>query len=101
MRFSSTHPAARGASLAVLAWRTRLARPLAAGALALGGAAAFTVVLTEMLAVTAISAAILFVAYDSYARGILGVASKVTHNRRTFSVFLGAIVAVPAVLLLL
>lgn len=72
-----------------------------AGALALGGAAAFTVVLTEMLAVTAISAAILFVAYDSYARAILGLASKVTHNRRTFSVFLGAIVAVPAVLLLL
>ena len=71
-----------------------------AGALALGGAAAFTVVLTEMLAVTAISAAILFVAYDTYARGILGLASKVTHNRRTFSVFLGAIVAIPAVLLL-
>lgn len=40
MRFSSTHPTARGASLAVLAWRTRLARPLAAGALALGALAA-------------------------------------------------------------
>ncbi len=71
-----------------------------AGALVLGGAAAFTVVLTEMLAVGLVSGTILLLAYGPYSRGILSIAGHVTHNQRNLGVFLAAIVAVPAVLML-
>ena len=71
-----------------------------AGALVLGGASAFTVVLTEMFAVALVSGAILVLAYGPYSRGILYVSGRVTHSQRSLGVFLGAIVAVPAVLLL-
>jgi hypothetical protein len=71
-----------------------------AGAVLLGGDSAFTVVLTEMLAVGLVSASVLVLAYEPYARGILYVASMVTHSQRNLGVFLAAIVAVPLVLLL-
>jgi len=71
-----------------------------AGALILGGETAFTVVLTEMLAVAAVSAVLLTVAYGPYSRLILGTTHQATRRKRNMGVFLGAIVAVPLVLLL-
>ena len=71
-----------------------------AGALILGGDTAFTVVLTEMAAVAAISSVLLTVAYGPYSRLILGTAHEATRSPRNLGVFLGAIVAVPVVLLL-
>lgn len=67
----------------------------------LGGQGAFTVVLTEMVSVGAISVAILAGAYRPYAAGILGVTAWTTRSPRNLAMFLAAIVAVPAVLLLL
>jgi Na+/phosphate symporter len=71
-----------------------------AGALILGGDAAFTVVLTEMLAVAAISAVILIGFYGPYARLILAGSHWATAKPRNLGIFLAAIVAVPAVLML-
>ena len=71
------------------------------GAVLLGGAAAFTVVLTEMLSVAAVSLTVLVLLYGPYSRMVLAVAGQATRNQRSLGVFLGAIVAVPAVLLLL
>jgi sodium-dependent phosphate cotransporter len=70
------------------------------GALILGGDTAFTVVLTEMLAVAAVSGVILLFAYGPYSRFILAAAGRATHSQRNLGVFLAAIVAVPAVLML-
>lgn len=72
-----------------------------AGALILGGASAFTVVLTEMVAVAVVSGIVLLLAYGPYARFILALSSRATHNQRSLGLFLGAIVAVPLVLLLI
>ncbi len=71
-----------------------------AGALILGGDTAFTVVLTEMLAVAAISAVLLLGFYGPYSRAILTSAHWATMKPRNLALFLGAIVAVPAVLML-
>jgi len=71
-----------------------------AGAVLLGGDRAFTVVLTEMLAVAAVSSVLLTVAYGPYARGILAGAHWTTANKRHLGIFLAGIVAVPMVLLL-
>lgn len=71
-----------------------------AGALILGGDTAFTVVLTEMVVVAAVSSVLLTVAYGPYSRLILGTAHEATRRPRNLGVFLGAIVAVPVVLLL-
>lgn len=71
------------------------------GAVLLGGATAFTVVLTEMLSVAAVSLTVLVLLYGPYSRMVLAVAGQATRNQRSLGVFLGAIVAVPAVLLLL
>jgi Na+/phosphate symporter len=65
----------------------------------LGGDEAFTVVLTEMLSVGLISAVILVLLYGPYSRALLTVAHWTTLRPRNLSLFLGAIVAVPAVLL--
>jgi Na+/phosphate symporter len=72
-----------------------------AGSLILGGDVAFTVVLTEMLAVAAVSAVLLVALYAPYSRLILGLARWVTARPRHLALFLAAIVTVPAVLLLL
>lgn len=70
-----------------------------AGALVLGGAAAFTVVLTEMTAVAFVSGTILLLAYGPYSRAILAVSGRVTHSQRNLAVFLAVIVAVPLLLI--
>ena len=70
-----------------------------AGALVLGGASAFTVVLTEMLAVACVSGLILVLLYGPYSRAILAVSGMATHSQRNLGVFLVAIVALPLVLL--
>lgn len=72
-----------------------------AGALILGGASAFTVVFTEMAAVAFVSGLILLFGYRVYARVVLALAGQVTHSTRNLGVFLTAIVAVPAILLVL
>lgn len=72
-----------------------------AGALLLGGQSAFTVVLTEMLAVAAVSAVLLTAVYGPYSRAILASAHWTTSEHSHLAAFLGAIVAVPLVLLLL
>ena len=71
-----------------------------AGALILGGASAFTVVLTEMLAVGVVSGVVLCLFYGPYSRAILALSGRVTHSQRNLGIFLAAIVALPAVLLL-
>lgn len=65
----------------------------------LGGHSAFVVVLTEMASVAAISSVLLTVLYGPYSRAILAGASWTTAKPRHLAVFLGAIVAVPALLL--
>lgn len=72
-----------------------------AGALLLGGQSAFTVVLTEMVSVAAVSAVLLTLVYGPYSRGVLASAHWTTSRHSHLVVFLGAIVAVPLVLLLL
>lgn len=72
-----------------------------AGALILGGATAFTVVLTEMVSVAVISLVILTCFYGPYSRAILRLAHEATRSERRLAVFLAAIVAVPLVLLFL
>ncbi len=71
------------------------------GAVLLGGHSAFTVVLTEMLSVAAISIFVLVALYGPYSAAILRTASWTTARPSHMLVFLGAIVAVPAVLLLI
>ena len=71
-----------------------------AGALVLGGASAFTVVLTEMVAVGFVSGVVLLLAYGPYSRAILAVAGQATRSQRNLGVFLAAIVAGPLALLL-
>jgi sodium-dependent phosphate cotransporter len=70
-----------------------------AGALILGGATAFTVVLTEMISVGVVSLLILTFFYGPYSRAILRLAHEATRSERRLAVFLAAIVAVPLVLL--
>lgn len=70
-----------------------------AGALILGGAAAFTVVMTEMVSVATTSILILAFFYGPYSRAILGLAHLVTLNQRHLATFLAIIVAVPLLLL--
>ncbi len=71
-----------------------------AGALILGGATAFTVVLTEMVAVAAVSLLILTCFYGPYSRAVLRLAHEATRSERRLAVFLAAIVALPVALLL-
>ncbi|MGE5597161.1 MAG: hypothetical protein ACM3S1_14150 [Hyphomicrobiales bacterium] len=65
----------------------------------LGGSVAFTVVLTEMLSVGLVSLTVLILFYGPYARLILGASGWATATPRHMALFLAAIVAVPALLL--
>jgi solute carrier family 34 (sodium-dependent phosphate cotransporter) len=65
----------------------------------LGGHGAFVVVLTEMVSVAVISLFVLTFLYKPYAKVILAGAQWTTASPRHLGVFLGAIVAVPLVLL--
>jgi hypothetical protein len=60
---------------------------------------AVTIVITQMTVTAAVSAVVLLALYGPYQRAILGLAHRVTSTRRGFALFLGAIVAVPVVLL--
>jgi Na+/phosphate symporter len=67
----------------------------------LGGSTAFTVVLVEMVSVAAVSSVLLVALYGPYSRLILRAASWATSSHRHLAMFLGGIVAVPALLLVL
>ena len=60
---------------------------------------AVTVVVTQMVLTAAVSAVVLLLVYQPYQRAILGLAHRVTANRRAFIAFLAAIVLVPGMLL--
>ncbi|MCH8901818.1 MAG: hypothetical protein IIC88_05920 [Chloroflexi bacterium] len=60
---------------------------------------AVTVVVTQLVVTAAISIAVLLLVYQPYQRAILGLARRVTANRRAFIAFLATIVLVPGVLL--
>ncbi len=59
---------------------------------------AFTIVLTEMVVGAGVSLFVLLFLYRPYSRVVLGVARRVTHRRRDFALFLGAIFLVPLIL---
>jgi hypothetical protein len=69
-------------------------------ALLLENSRAFTIVFTEMAVGGCFSLAVLIFLYKPYSRAILHIARQVTHTRRGFAIFLGAIFLVPAVLFL-
>ena len=70
-------------------------------ALLLENSRAFTIVFTEMAVGACFSLAVLLFVYKPYSDAILSLARQVTHTRRGFAVFLGAIFLVPAVLFLI
>lgn len=57
-------------------------------------------VLTEMAAVAVVSAVLMLALYGPYSRAILASAHWATAKPRNLAVFLGAIVALPAALML-
>ena len=61
---------------------------------------AVTVVVTQMVVTAAISLVVLLLLFEPYQRAILGLAHRVTANRRAFVGFLAAIFVVPGVLLM-
>jgi len=67
-------------------------------ALLLDSPRAFTIVFTEMAIGGTISLLVLVFLYRPYSRLILATAHRVTHSRRGFALFLGAIFVVPLVL---
>ena len=67
-------------------------------ALLLDSPRAFTIVLVQMVVGAAVSLAVLLFAYRPYSRAILGLATRVAHDRRGFALFLGAIFLVPLAL---
>ncbi len=69
-------------------------------ALLLGTPRAFTIVFTEMVVGGSVSLIILVFFYKPYSRAVLALARRVTHSRRGFALFLGAILLVPLVLFL-
>ncbi|MCH8813905.1 MAG: hypothetical protein IH957_02230 [Chloroflexi bacterium] len=70
-------------------------------ALLLDAPQAFTVVFVQMIAGAALSLAVLLLFYKPYSRVILGLANRITHTKRNFGVFMGAIFFVPLVLFLI
>ena len=60
---------------------------------------AVTVVLVQMVLTTAVSLVVLVLLYEPYQRAILGLARRLTADRRSFAAFLAAIFVVPVVLL--
>ncbi len=61
---------------------------------------AFTVVLVEMVSITAVSLVILATGYRRYGQGILGLVGRVTTSNRNLALFLAIIFAVPILLML-
>ena len=60
---------------------------------------AFTIIFSEMVAVFAVSVLILVFVFDPFRELILNAATRATRDRRGFAIFLGAILVVPAALL--
>jgi hypothetical protein len=69
-------------------------------ALLLNSPRAFTIVFTQMAVGAAVSLLVLLFLYRPYSRLIHATAHRVTHSRREFALFLGAIFVVPLVLFL-
>jgi Na+/phosphate symporter len=69
-------------------------------ALVMSGAAAFTIVLVEMLSVAIISLIVLLGFYRSYAHGIVATLDLVMRNNRTLGAFLAIMLVTPIVLLM-
>lgn len=69
-------------------------------ALLLNSPRAFTIVFTEMVVGGSVSLIVLLFFYGPYSRAVLALARQVTHTRRSFAIFLGAILVVPLVLFL-
>lgn len=69
-------------------------------ALLLDAPHAFTIVFVQMIVGAAISLAVLIFLYRPYSNAILGLANRITHTRRSFALFMGAIFVVPLVLFL-
>lgn len=61
---------------------------------------AFTIVFVQMIVGAALSLGVLVLAYKPYSNAILGMANRITHTRRSFALFMGAIFLVPLVLFL-
>lgn len=70
-------------------------------ALLLDSPRAFTIVFTEMAVGSAVSLFVLIFLYKPYSRSVLYLAKQITHTRRGFAIFMGAILIVPLVLFLL
>lgn len=68
--------------------------------LLLGAPRAFTIVFTEMVVGCCVSLFVLIFLYKPYSRLILSTAHSITRSKRSFAIFLGAILLVPLVLLL-
>jgi len=70
-------------------------------AVLLGNPPAFTIVLVEMISITAISILILAIAYRRCERGMLNLVAWVTAGNRNLALFMAAIFVVPIILLLI
>ncbi len=68
-------------------------------ALIVGGAAAFTIVLVEMVSVALLSLIVLLFFYYAFQRSILRLQDAIVRNRKTLAVFLVVMFIVPLVLL--
>ncbi|MCS6839345.1 MAG: hypothetical protein NZ699_15520 [Roseiflexus sp.] len=68
-------------------------------ALIVGGAAAFTIVLVEMVSVAILSLIVLLFFYHAFERSILRLQDAIVRNRKTLIVFLSVMFVVPIVLL--
>jgi Na+/phosphate symporter len=69
-------------------------------ALLLDAPHAFTIVFVQMIAGAALSLAVLLFVYKPYSNTILSLATRITHTKRSFALFMGAIFFVPLVLFL-
>jgi hypothetical protein len=69
-------------------------------ALLLNAPRAFTIVFTEMVVGASVSLFVLIFLYKPYSAAVIGLANRITQSKRSFAVFLGAILIVPLVLFL-
>ncbi|WP_129631368.1 hypothetical protein [Candidatus Oscillochloris fontis] len=69
-------------------------------ALIVGGAAAFTIVLVEMVSVALLSFVVLIFAYRPFASGVLRLQEFIIRDNRTLASFLGVMLLIPLLLLL-
>lgn len=69
--------------------------------LLVGAPLAFTIVLTEMVCVAAVSALVLATVFEPYRRALLAFNGLVTTSRTRFALFVGFLAAVPLILLLI